>query len=135
MAYGAAVARSDAQPTRLAQLIRAARDGRRWSQERLAEESGVGRSTIIRWEHGKITEPAPAELIAVVDALGVAREDAFIAVGWLDGDEREGLLAGLANATREEIFEALRHKDQATRDWVIARLYEERSREAEQNRA
>ncbi len=55
--------------TRIGQL----RERKRWSQLRLAVESGVTRDAVVRWENGH-SLPRLAPLCAAADALGVSIE-------------------------------------------------------------
>ncbi len=55
--------------TEIAQRIRAARDVRGWSQEVLADRSGVSRPSVARIEAGE--DVSTATLSKVVDALGL----------------------------------------------------------------
>lgn len=52
--------------------VRDARDIKGWTLEKLAEESGVNKSTICRLESGK-TKPLHETVNALEDALGVKR--------------------------------------------------------------
>lgn len=70
-------------------LIRRARTERGLTQEQLADQSGVGRSTIIRWENGQITEPEPAQVRAAAEVLGIQLETAYRAIGWLPPEPTE----------------------------------------------
>lgn len=49
----------------------------------------MSRHSIYRWERGEITNPNRDQLHAVLDALGVPREDAYRALGILPPDESE----------------------------------------------
>ena len=53
--------------------IRATREQLGWSQIKLAEESGVGRSAIGKYESDKL-EPGAANLAKIADALGVTAD-------------------------------------------------------------
>lgn len=79
--------RTDEPPTALGVLIRGARKRRGWSQDRLEQESGVARRTIVRWETGEGTNPDGVQLVAVADALEIDRADVLRAVGWLPPNE------------------------------------------------
>lgn len=59
--------------------IRAQREAKGWTQERLADALGVVPGTISRWERGEV-EPTLENARDLADALGVA-------VGWLVGGE------------------------------------------------
>lgn len=52
--------------------LKQARDLKGWSLERLAEESGLNKSTLSRVERGE-TEPLHSTVIALEDALGLKR--------------------------------------------------------------
>lgn len=55
--------------TRLAQLIRDARESLDWTQDDLAREAGVSRPTVQRYENGKIPHPEPNQLRRIFLAL------------------------------------------------------------------
>lgn len=104
MAYAQAMAVSE-----LARLITEARKDRGWSQEKLAEESGVGRRTIIRWETEADAEPLAGQLRDVARTLGVPVTSAFRAVGWLPpADERPA--ATLQDYTDAELIAELQRR-------------------------
>lgn len=65
-----------------ARLIRAARDHREWSQRRLAEETGLDRDEIYRYEAG-MHGPSGAAALRLVDALPVP---SAVMIAALDGD-------------------------------------------------
>ncbi len=66
-----------------ADLIHDARKRRGWSHDKLAEESGVGRTTIFRWEGGDAQNPTPDQIRAVCAALGIDPKQALLALGYL----------------------------------------------------
>jgi transcriptional regulator with XRE-family HTH domain len=72
-----------ARESAFAVLIRETRKLRGWSQEELADRSGVSRPTLQRWENGQITEPAGSQVSRVSEALEIDPEDAYRALGWL----------------------------------------------------
>lgn len=93
-------------PRTFATFIRAARKRRGLTQEQLAEQSDVGRSTIIRWENGQ-TEPSREQLHAVAAVLDVPVEDVYEALGWLppsaaEPRSREQIMAELFNLFPDE---------------------------------
>ena len=49
--------------------IRAYRKERKWTQEELAEQIGVERSAVAKWESGK-SQPQAARLIALAEIFG-----------------------------------------------------------------
>lgn len=78
----------DTPSRRLANLIRGARHRARLSQEELADEAGVGRATISRWEKGSETRfPQPDSIRKVVTVLGVDPREVVIALGYVTRDE------------------------------------------------
>jgi transcriptional regulator with XRE-family HTH domain len=93
-----------------AALIREARDRKRWTQDRLVEESGLSRSTILRWEGGQVVNPKPDELRAVCTALGINPRRAAVALGYLTDEDLEPSteLRERLPADLEEVIEILR---------------------------
>lgn len=69
--------------SRFSRVLKDARRAAGLTQEQLAEQTGVSARTILRWERGNITKPRGDELMAVADSVGIPREDALRAVGWL----------------------------------------------------
>lgn len=70
-----------------ANLIRKGRRAKGWTQDRLVEESGVSRSTVLRWEGGDASRPDPDQVRAVCLALGIDPRRAAVALGYLTADE------------------------------------------------
>lgn len=64
------------------QCIRARREELGWSQDELARRAGVSRSTVYRLEVGTTTSLYPANLLSVLDALGLE-----VTVGPESGDD------------------------------------------------
>jgi transcriptional regulator with XRE-family HTH domain len=68
--------------------MRTRRVSRGWSISRIAEESGVSRSTIFRWQRGDSKQdPLPAQVVAFCDALAIPPGTAF-AILWPGKGER-----------------------------------------------
>ncbi|MEU0637626.1 DUF488 family protein, N3 subclade [Streptomyces albidoflavus] len=61
----------------LAQRVRALREDRGWTRERLAKEAGIAVGTLSRLENGGAIQPAFFTVGAVADVLGVALDDLF----------------------------------------------------------
>jgi len=108
-----------------AKLVRDARRLQDISQDELAERSGVGRSTVLRYEKGLTSMPDAAQVIAVVDVLGIPREEAFRALGWLSPDSgyerpldylRDQVLSDVKD--RREQLRLLRRIDEREREWL-----------------
>jgi transcriptional regulator with XRE-family HTH domain len=70
-----------------ANLIREGRWAKGWTQDRLVEESGVSRSTILRWEKGEASRPDPDQVRAACLALGIDPRRAAVVLGYLTPDE------------------------------------------------
>lgn len=88
--YGVRMSDFEGSPgSRFATLIKDARRRRGWTQERLAEESRVGRTTIIRWESGGTVNPVPEQVRAVCKALGIDPREVPIALGLVTREEFE----------------------------------------------
>lgn len=104
MAYGASMARKEERAGSFAGYIRHARKARGWTQEELADHSGLGVRTVIRWELGEVTEPDARQVIAAADALEVEPEDAFYALGWLRRKDDTVVVAPDPEPEEEEDF-------------------------------
>jgi transcriptional regulator with XRE-family HTH domain len=61
----------------LAQRVRALREDRGWTRERLAKEAGIAVGTLGRLENGGAIQPGFFTVGAVADVLGVALDDLF----------------------------------------------------------
>lgn len=70
-----------------ANLIRDGRRAKGWTQDRLVEESGVSRSTVLRWEGGDASRPDPDQVRAVCIVLGIDPRRAAVALGYLTPEE------------------------------------------------
>lgn len=70
-----------------AHLIFMARMERGWTQDELADRSGVSRPTILRWEGGHASAPSPVAIRAVCSALDLHPTRALVALGYLTADE------------------------------------------------
>lgn len=66
-----------------AKLIRDARLRRSWTQDQLVADSGVSKSTIVRWENGRAERPDPDQVQAICRSLGVNPVLAAKALGYL----------------------------------------------------
>lgn len=53
--------------------LRHAREGKEWTQERLAEESGIDQRTISKIERGDVEDPQNSTVKALETALGLKR--------------------------------------------------------------
>jgi DNA-binding XRE family transcriptional regulator len=85
---------------RLAEAIAKARKARRWTQEQLAAEAGIGYSTVQRLESGRPFSRRPSTLIPVAWALGwddgsvtsiLAGGDPTMRPDRVDADDRAGV--------------------------------------------
>ena len=56
-------------PSPLGEFIKTGRQFRSWTQTRLADETGVTRTTVARWESGAIVPPMRT-LAAIREAIG-----------------------------------------------------------------
>lgn len=115
-----------------ASLIRDARQRHGWSQDELAEESSVGRRTISRWENGDATTPEAQQVMAVADALGIAREEVFQALGWLTPDEPVGR-PDATGPTQAELEEARQLLEEGMR--ILRRAERRAQADEDQGRA
>lgn len=67
-----------------AALILFARKRQGWTQDEVSTRSGVGLSTLKRWESGAATNPSVEHVRAVCSCLSVDSHDALVALGYLD---------------------------------------------------
>lgn len=72
---------------KFADLIRDARAVRGWTQDQLVAESGVPKSTLVRWEGGRAERPDPDQVRALSRALGIDPRRAAVALGYLTQEE------------------------------------------------
>lgn len=77
----------DQRGNAFAQLIREGRRRRGWTQDTLIEEADVSRSTVLRWEAGKVERPDPEQVRKVFRALGLDPREAAVALGYLTREE------------------------------------------------
>jgi transcriptional regulator with XRE-family HTH domain len=68
-------------------LIRETREGRGWSQDDLAEKSGVSRPTIQRYETGKTAAPDPDAVRKIVRTLDLDPREVVVAIGFITRTE------------------------------------------------
>lgn len=57
--------------------IRAAQAARNWTDERLAKESGLGRTTVLMITNGNAEDPKLSSLSAIAKALDLTLQDIF----------------------------------------------------------
>lgn len=101
--YGGPVTGHATAPNRrppFGRLLREARVARGWLQQDVLDRTRIGRATLIRWEN-KPSDPTPADVIPVIDVLGISRVEAFLALGWLRPED----LADLDKPSPEQIEE------------------------------
>lgn len=108
-----------AKPERLSgALLRAARELRGWSQQRLAEELGAGRGSVAAWERGTVA----AQWRRVVEGLlgdELARAEAGEVPTSMTGAEFRRLREG-AGLSREELAIQLGVSVATLSDWEIS---------------
>lgn len=108
-----------AKPERLpGALLRAARELRGWSQQRLAEELGAGRGSVAAWERGTVA----AQWRQVVEGLlgdELARAEAGEVPTSMTGAEFRRLREG-AGLSREELAIQLGVSVPTLADWEIS---------------
>jgi len=81
--------------TKLGERLKALRKARGWTQENLAEVSGLTRSHISRLERGDIELPSRARLLRLADALGATADDLLTAAGYRSDDPTDTELPDL----------------------------------------
>ncbi|MGI8587196.1 MAG: helix-turn-helix domain-containing protein [Chloroflexia bacterium] len=81
--------------TKLGERLKALRKARGWTQENLAEVSGLTRSHISRLERGDIELPSRARLLRLADALGTTADDLLTAAGYRSDDPTDTELPDL----------------------------------------
>ena len=86
------VRRENYEWKRLADYVRTARDERSWSQAELAEQAGIGLSTVALLERGAYRTRIPNTVPAVERALG-----------WAPGSARAVLAGGEPRPTRQQV--------------------------------
>jgi transcriptional regulator with XRE-family HTH domain len=69
--------------SRLAELLRTAREGLGLSVREVAKRSGVVNSNIVRLEQGAIPNPRPETLKAIADVLELDLADVFASIGYV----------------------------------------------------
>lgn len=72
---------------KLAALIRVTRETRGWTQDELAEASGVSRPTIQRYEHRKTAVPQPDQLRRLFAALNIDVRRIPVVLGYVTAEE------------------------------------------------
>ena len=98
----------DEQPTaRFARIIRTAREQRGWTQDELADNSGVGRATIQRYENGKTSTPQPAEARKIFLTLGLQPALIPVILGYVTPEE-VGAPLGAPEVLMQSAEEAIR---------------------------
>lgn len=86
--YGSPMGKDAADRGRaFADLIRNARKAHGWTQDTLIEESGVTKSTLVRWESGRAERPDPDAVRALCRALDIDPLQAAVALGYLTMDD------------------------------------------------
>lgn len=76
-------------------LVAAARKAQRWTQDDVAERTGISRATLSRWERGKADQPTGHQARKLCLALGVNPVRAVVALGFLTAEEAT-LIGGVA---------------------------------------
>lgn len=74
---------------KFATLIRDARRGLGWTQEDLVEQSGISRSTLIRWEGGDVKSPDQDQVRKLCMTLGLDPREAVVALGYVTREEMQ----------------------------------------------
>ncbi len=70
-----------------ANLIRDTRLAKGMTQDELVAESGVSKSTIVRWEGGRAERPDPDQVRAMCIVLGIDPRQAAVALGYLTPED------------------------------------------------
>lgn len=89
----------------LPQRVKAAREIRGLSQEKLAFTTGLTRRHVIRIENGQVTNLLPGTAVRISEALGFP-SDFFIDVS--DDEEEAAAMAPLTRGDTNDLLEALR---------------------------
>ena len=69
--------------TRLADLLRSARESLGYSVREVSRRSGVTNSNVVRLEQGVIPNPRPETLKAIADVLELDLADVFASIGYV----------------------------------------------------
>lgn len=67
---------------RLGETIRAARESKALSIRDVADQAGVGRSTLLELEQGKVATPNPTTLAALAQVLSLRLADLYATAGY-----------------------------------------------------
>lgn len=112
--------------TPFARLVRQVRSDLGWTQQQLADESGIGVRTIIRWENSQGGDPELGQLQALIAATGVPAEDVLRAVGVLpDPDVVDGVKS--SDPGEAELSRLLRRIDMPEADrQLLMTIYRQR---------
>jgi transcriptional regulator with XRE-family HTH domain len=123
---------------RFARVVREARDQKGWGQDKLAEESGVSRPTIQRWENARTGTPDPDNARRVFQALGLDPRLIPVVLGYVT-DEEMGLPPQPPRVFTATVEEAIRILDDpqvpasAKAEWL--RFLQFRAQEAAETQA
>lgn len=117
-----------------ADLIRNARKDKGWTQDVLVAESGVTKSTLVRWESGRAERPDPDQVKTLCRTLGLDPRLAAIALGYLDESDLNAPPPRRIDPAILEVIEALEDPTVPTakkEEWVeYLRYLRQRSRAA-----
>lgn len=70
-----------------AKLIRDARANSRLTQDAVVTQSGISKSTLIRWEGGRAERPEPDQVRALCKTLNIDPREAAVALGYLQRED------------------------------------------------
>lgn len=90
-----------------ANLIRNGRQAAGISQDALAEQAGLNRSTVIRWESGDASRPDPDQVRRVCQILHIDPRRAAISLGYLTQEEVDGVPRSTLAPAVEEVLDIL----------------------------
>lgn len=109
-------------PTDIGTYIADLRNEKRMSQRELAEKSGISNTEISRIEAGKRSNPTPATLKALSDALGIEYRDMMKMAGYLeemhDHDKFYELVFRDSEGTVVDIKRGVKEMFRRDEDWA-----------------
>ncbi|AEV86669.1 Putative HTH-type transcriptional regulatory protein [Actinoplanes sp. SE50] len=121
--YGCAMSGATPGPT-FGKLLTQGRTAKTWSQDRLAAETGISRTTISRYEREITSTPEAEHVRALCAALDIDPRRAAVSLGYLTADEIQPAVP--VPAKLKEILDVLEDPNIPAADkqsWIDYLLY------------